>query len=227
LIATPCDVAISCGISSAFALLSPSVRQVAHALLTRPPLRYFVVNYSISPLDLHVLGTPPAFVLSQDQTLKLNIYSHYCDFNNRLNLLKRINLLASLYCLVFKDHLISFPKSLFCLPASSADLYYNIKICDLCQHLFYYFLLLCRIFIVCISSGLLIARPESYLIMHLSLCQLLSSLFYPACLWLDRNIILSCLLLSCLLEIYTINHDTLYALPNLYDAFNSNTIIVS
>jgi hypothetical protein len=136
LIATPCDVAISCGISSAFALLSPSVRQVAHALLTRPPLRYFVVNYSISPLDLHVLGTPPAFVLSQDQTLKLNIYSHYCDFNNRLNLLKRINLLASLYCLVFKDHLISFPKSLFCLPASSADLYYNIKICDLCQHLF-------------------------------------------------------------------------------------------
>jgi hypothetical protein len=25
----------------------------------------------LSPLDLHVLGTPPAFVLSQDQTLKL------------------------------------------------------------------------------------------------------------------------------------------------------------
>ena len=26
-----------------------------------------------APLDLHVLGTPPAFILSQDQTLKLII----------------------------------------------------------------------------------------------------------------------------------------------------------
>ena len=26
----------------------------------------------MSPLDLHVLGTPPAFVLSQDQTLSFN-----------------------------------------------------------------------------------------------------------------------------------------------------------
>ena len=33
-------------------------------LLTRPPLT------PKGPLDLHVLGTPPAFVLSQDQTLK-------------------------------------------------------------------------------------------------------------------------------------------------------------
>jgi hypothetical protein len=164
---------MSCGISSAFALLSPSVRQVAHALLTRPPLRYFVVNYSISPLDLHVLGTPPAFVLSQDQTLKLNIYSHYCDFNNRLNLLKRINLLASLYCLVFKDHLlISLAKfsSLICKCSrtSSAGLLF------VCQRLtptftmipkyvlfvnifFKSFFTLCRIFIVCISSGSLVA----------------------------------------------------------------------
>ena len=28
-----------------------------------------LASYSLSPLDLHVLGTPPAFVLSQDQTL--------------------------------------------------------------------------------------------------------------------------------------------------------------
>jgi len=27
------------------------------------------------PLDLHALSTPPAFILSQDQTLKKNIYS--------------------------------------------------------------------------------------------------------------------------------------------------------
>ena len=29
-----------------------------------------------SPLDLHVLGTPPAFVLSQDQTLMFNPLNH-------------------------------------------------------------------------------------------------------------------------------------------------------
>ena len=46
-------------------MLSPSEGQIAHALLTRSPLR-IIAN---SPFDLHVLGTPPAFVLSQDQTL--------------------------------------------------------------------------------------------------------------------------------------------------------------
>ena len=59
-------------------MLSPSDRQVTHALLTRPPLSFHifipkdsVVKFS---LDLHVLGTPPAFVLSQDQTLDKNCY---------------------------------------------------------------------------------------------------------------------------------------------------------
>ena len=44
------------------------MRQVAHVLLTRPPLNPFPKE--LHSLDLHVLGTPPAFVLSQDQTLK-------------------------------------------------------------------------------------------------------------------------------------------------------------
>ena len=61
-----------CGISSDFSLLSPSIRQVTHVLLTRPPLdnvssgRSFPIRI---PFDLHVLGTPPAFILSQDRTL--------------------------------------------------------------------------------------------------------------------------------------------------------------
>ena len=38
LIACGCPLAMLCGISSRFQLLSPSERQVAHALLTRPPL---------------------------------------------------------------------------------------------------------------------------------------------------------------------------------------------
>ena len=43
----------------------PQKRARSHALLTRPPLT------PKGALDLHVLGLPPAFVLSQDQTLKL------------------------------------------------------------------------------------------------------------------------------------------------------------
>ena len=38
-------------------------------LLTRPPLR-LKASFQ-SPLDLHVLSVPPAFILSQDQTLNL------------------------------------------------------------------------------------------------------------------------------------------------------------
>ena len=55
-----------CGISPGFPGLSPAQGQVAHVLLTRPPLDW---GRSPASLDLHVLGTPPAFVLSQDQTL--------------------------------------------------------------------------------------------------------------------------------------------------------------
>ncbi|MDB4915807.1 MAG: hypothetical protein JWM95_3451, partial [Gemmatimonadetes bacterium] len=38
--------------------------QVAHVLRTRSPVTL------AGPRDLHVLSTPPAFVLSQDQTLQ-------------------------------------------------------------------------------------------------------------------------------------------------------------
>ena len=61
---------VSCGISTSFPVLFPSRGKVAHALLTRPPLEDH--PKVISPLDLHVLSTPPAFVLSQDQTLAFN-----------------------------------------------------------------------------------------------------------------------------------------------------------
>ena len=47
--------------------------QVAYALLTRPPLSIYFTRPKFRSiyisLDLHVLGTPPAFILSQDQTL--------------------------------------------------------------------------------------------------------------------------------------------------------------
>jgi hypothetical protein len=59
------------GISNAFAKLSQIQGKVTHALLTRAPL-YSPPQAGDFSFDLHVLGTPPAFVLSQDQTLQLN-----------------------------------------------------------------------------------------------------------------------------------------------------------
>jgi hypothetical protein len=56
------------GISSCFQLLFQSQGQVAHVLLTRSPLTFNPKEES--SFDLHVLSTPPAFVLSQDQTLR-------------------------------------------------------------------------------------------------------------------------------------------------------------
>ena len=61
------------GISSAFALLSPTQGQVAYALLTRAPL-YSPIRKQAFSSDLHVLSTPPAFILSQDQTLQFSPY---------------------------------------------------------------------------------------------------------------------------------------------------------
>ena len=69
----PCGAVVLCGISTDFSVLSPCIGQLVHALLTRPPLEY--PPKRISPFDLHVLSTPPAFVLSQDQTLILKVSS--------------------------------------------------------------------------------------------------------------------------------------------------------
>ena len=74
---TPCDAVVLCGISTSFDALFPCVRQIVHALLTRPPLGYLRASSPITSFDLHVLSTPPAFVLSQDQTLVFNPLTCY------------------------------------------------------------------------------------------------------------------------------------------------------
>ena len=56
------------GIRHRFQCLSQSQGQVTHVLLTRSPLVHRAS--SASSFDLHVLSTPPAFILSQDQTLR-------------------------------------------------------------------------------------------------------------------------------------------------------------
>ena len=98
------------------------MRQVAHVLLTRPPLNPFPKE--LHSLDLHVLGTPPAFVLSQDQTLNKK-------FNLLLKLLwvfirlKRIaGFILTIFCSIFKDHFIlSLSSDFFIL--SSVKAYVN------------------------------------------------------------------------------------------------------
>ena len=62
-----------CGISKPFGLLSPASGQVTNALLTRSPLS----TIADTPFDLHGLGTPPAFILSQDQTLRMKFLSPF------------------------------------------------------------------------------------------------------------------------------------------------------
>src|SRR5215510_14298357 len=59
------------GISDPFGSLSPTLRQVTHVLLTRLPLYSPLRAFAF---DLHVLGTPPALILSQDQTLMLKAH---------------------------------------------------------------------------------------------------------------------------------------------------------
>src|SRR5688572_20242196 len=56
----------------------PSFRKVIpHSKVGRPrvthPFATLLMDCSTFAFDLHVLGTPPALILSQDQTLKLNL----------------------------------------------------------------------------------------------------------------------------------------------------------
>jgi hypothetical protein len=61
-----CEKNISSGITCPFGQLSLAQGYISDTLLTRAPLCI------ATPCDLHVLATPPAFRLSQDQTLQLN-----------------------------------------------------------------------------------------------------------------------------------------------------------
>ena len=84
------------GITVRFQTLSRSEGQVAHALLTRPPLSHIIRHSekirNQASFDLHVLGTPPAFVLSQDQTLHCNNIFSNCSVDNLLKDSKSINI---------------------------------------------------------------------------------------------------------------------------------------
>ena len=69
LAAVPEGTVVLCCISSPFGGLSTTEGKIAYVLLTRAPLYRGRSPFSH---DLHVLGAPLTFVLSQDQTLQLD-----------------------------------------------------------------------------------------------------------------------------------------------------------
>jgi hypothetical protein len=114
-------------------VLIPQFGVDSHVLLTRPPLVYstLIIRSSSSalppprfqlvncdnylsrsntkcralPLDLHVLGTPPAFILSQDQTLHKKVFNS--NFNEILTsqiiFKHQKNLTLTLHYSIFKN----------------------------------------------------------------------------------------------------------------------------
>ena len=92
------------------------------------------------PFDLHVLGTPPALILSQDQTLQKNLFLFCFYFSFLLILLKELLVCNSCSSyIVFKDLVLhGFVSRAF-------SLYLILKTC---QQLFYSFL---QIFFVIFS----------------------------------------------------------------------------
>ena len=70
--------------------------------LTRLPLRI------ATAFDLHVLGLPPAFVLSQDQTLKL-----YENSSRLVTVIKHVPL--------YKDTMSTSPKHTRSMPSQAFD----------------------------------------------------------------------------------------------------------
>ena len=77
----PMRTRVVSGISPGFPELSQSQGQVTHVLLTRSPLT--TSPKTSDPFDLHVLSTPPAFVLSQDQTLQKRSFDNLAETSRR------------------------------------------------------------------------------------------------------------------------------------------------
>ena len=109
-------------------------------LLTRLPLDLKEASFLLFSFDLHVLSTPPAFVLSQDQTLHDDrsfgsIYFLPCS-NSLLGIAtSHIGLIRSLYCSVFKE------------PSLFKRLDYLTTFVEVCQMIFF------EIFFIALSNG--------------------------------------------------------------------------
>ena len=80
----------SSGITAPFETLFRNPRYVTYLFLTLSPLTYLSVTQLICPFDLHVLAMPPAFILSQDQTLQFVL--KYLPFGRILTLWNQLKI---------------------------------------------------------------------------------------------------------------------------------------
>ena len=134
------------GISTCFQVVSQTLGQVTHVLLTHPPLAFPASSPKwicwFSSLDLHVLGTPPAFVLSQDQTLIFKSLND-CSFLFKIFVSKFIACeLTSLFVWVFtpahfSETLFSFQCTTSVRSFTSDSFYIISNSFVLCQELFW------------------------------------------------------------------------------------------
>ena len=170
------------GITIRFQKLSLSQRQVAHVLLTRPPLRIKTNPYS--PFDLHVLSVPPAFVLSQDQTLYKSCISISVSTELRSLFNNACVITAHFYtlCLSFPFSKESQGSLLICIVQFSrccfafrslAEHFYYITFRRFCQVLFQVFF---KIFFGDLRCSF--ADQLFYYITFSSVCQVLFQVFW-------------------------------------------------
>ena len=132
-------------------------------LLTRLPLDSKEASSLFLSFDLHVLSTPPAFVLSQDQTLHDRSFvwlDYFLPCSNSLLGIatSHIGLIRSLYCSVFKE------------PSLFKRLDYLTTFRDVCQIIF-------RIIFHRSSEQGRFISDGYYLTIRPSLCQLIFSFF--------------------------------------------------
>ena len=124
-----------CGISSHFWLLSPSIRQVTHALLTRPPLEIDQIRRSLNemfPVRLacvkHAASVHPEpgsnslikCLMYSRQPTSLVISRHYCliSFHSKMNCIKKF---SRIVCV----SLFSYQGCLSVVVCPTACLYYH------------------------------------------------------------------------------------------------------
>ena len=117
---------------------------IGRLLTCYSPVRHGVQQVDKSscllPFDLHVLCTPPAFILSQDQTL--NFCLIFFSFKpSGLSLLFLFILDSSLSAWFFSKGYCLFFNVLYSLKYSRSRLYiYNILLSVICQHFYKNFL---------------------------------------------------------------------------------------
>ena len=98
---------VSCCISPPFGGLSTTLGEITYVLLTRAPLYRGRSPFSH---DLHVLGAPLTFVLSQDQTLQLDPSASWCGVSRSCRHMARYSNSVSPTGVIGRTVFLSYPR---------------------------------------------------------------------------------------------------------------------